>query len=159
MEGRGGPGPGGLITAQAESPPPPVPVSVPAQPHLGLEAQRQDGYPSGYLPVPPVNATLADAVRQLGADAAGYTLNVGSPAQEREFGQYRQVREDAQRSGMPRIEWSCPHGVAKANFPHRDKQSGAAGLISSRNIWPREHGEPPHFTPQLKDILARYPSG
>ena len=76
----------------------------------------------------------------------GYTLHVGSPAQERDFEQYRQVREDAQRSGMPLIVWSCPRG-------------GAAGLIFGRNIWPREHGESRHFTAQLKDILARYPSG
>jgi class I fructose-bisphosphate aldolase len=50
---------------------------------------------------------MADPVR-LGADVAGYTLYVGSPAQERDFGQYRQIREDAQRSGLPLIVGSYP---------------------------------------------------
>ncbi len=125
---------------------------------MGLEAQRQDGHPAGYPPLSPGNATVADAVR-LGADAVGYTLYVGSPAQERDLEQYRQVREDAQRSGMPLSVWSCPRGVVKVNVPHPDQQYGAAGLIFGRNIWPREPGESPHFTPQLKDILAKYPPG
>ena len=96
---------------------------------------------------------MADAVR-LGADAVGYTLYVGSPAQERDFEQYRQVREDAQQLGMPLIVWSYPRGeaidakggkdsfyavdyaartaselgadVVKVNFPHPEKQNGAA---------------------------------
>ena len=83
---------------------------------------------------------------RLGADAVGYTLHVGSPAHKRDFEQSRRVREDAHRSGMPLIVWSCPRG-------------GAAGLILGRNIRPREHGESLHVTAQLKDILARYPSG
>ena len=94
---------------------------------------------------------MEDAVR-LGADAVGYTLYVGTPAQERDFAQYLRVREDAQRLGMPLIVWSYPRGAAidakggkdsfyavdyaartaselgadvvKVNFPHPEKQSG-----------------------------------
>lgn len=58
-----------------------------------------------------LNATVADAVR-LGADAVGYTLYVGSPAQDRDFAQFRQVREDADRLGMPVIVWAYPRGSA-----------------------------------------------
>jgi len=102
-------------------------------------------------PLSPVNATVEDAVR-LGADAVGYTLYVGSPAQEQDFSQLRSVREDAARLGMPLIVWSYPRGsfvdskggkdsfyavdyaartaselgadVVKVNFPHPEKQSG-----------------------------------
>jgi fructose-bisphosphate aldolase, class I len=102
-------------------------------------------------PLSPVNATVEDAVR-LGADAVGYTLYVGSPAQEHDFRQLLRIREDAQRLGMPLIVWSYPRGsavdakggndsfyavdyaartaselgadVVKVNFPHPEKQSG-----------------------------------
>jgi len=59
----------------------------------------------------PLTATVADAVR-LGADAVGYTLQVGSPAQAADFAQYRRVREEATRLGMPLIAWACPRGSA-----------------------------------------------
>ena len=102
-------------------------------------------------PFSPVNASVEEAVR-LGADAVGYTLYVGSPAQDRDFAQYRQVRADAERLGMPLIVWSYPRGTAidakggkdsfyavdyaariaselgadlvKVNFPRPEKQDG-----------------------------------
>jgi fructose-bisphosphate aldolase, class I len=52
-----------------------------------------------------------DAVR-LGADAVGYTLYVGTPAQEHDLEQYRRVRADAHRLGMPLIVWAYPRGSA-----------------------------------------------
>ena len=89
---------------------------------------------------------------RLGADAVGYTLYVGTPAQDRDFEQFRQVRQDAHRLGMPLIVWAYPRGtsidakggkdsfyavdyaartaselgadVVKVNFPHPDKHSG-----------------------------------
>ncbi len=101
----------------------------------------------------PVNATVEDAVR-LGADAVGYTLYIGTPVQEVDFEQYRRVREDAQRFGVPLIVWAYPRGsaigakggkdsfyavdyasrtaselgadVVKVNFPHPEKQSGVS---------------------------------
>ncbi len=103
-------------------------------------------------PLSPLNASVEDAVR-LGADAVGYTLYVGSPAQEHDFSQLRRVRDDAVRLGMPLIVWSYPRGpavdskggkdsfyavdyaartaselgadVVKVNFPHPEKISGA----------------------------------
>jgi class I fructose-bisphosphate aldolase len=59
----------------------------------------------------PLHASVEDAVR-LGADAVGYTLYVGTPAASADFAQYRQVRADAQRLGMPLIVWAYPRGSA-----------------------------------------------
>ena len=123
-------------------------------------------------PLSPVSATVADAVR-LDADAVGYTLYVGSPAQERDFEQYRQVRGDAQRFGTPLIVWSYPRGEAIETKGGKDSfyavdyaartaselGAGATGLIFGRKIRPREHGESLRFVAQLNDILARYSSG
>jgi len=109
-------------------------------------------------PLSPLNGTVEDAVR-LGADAVGYTLYVGSPAQEHDFRQYLQVREEALRLGMPLIVWSYPRGadidakggkdslyavdyaartaselgadIVKVNFPHPDKQSGVPAEYAS----------------------------
>jgi class I fructose-bisphosphate aldolase len=120
---------------------------------LVLKLNGKTDIPSAIDPLSPVNATVEDAVR-LGADAVGYTLYVGTPAQERDFAQYHQVRADALRFGMPLIVWSYPRGSAidakggkdsfyavdyaartaselgadmvKVNFPHPEKQSGAA---------------------------------
>jgi len=204
---------------------------------LVLKLNGKTDIPAAIDPLSPVNATVEDAVR-LGADAVGYTLYVGTPAQERDFAQYRQVRADAERLGMPLIVWSYPRGsaidakggkdsfyavdyaartaselgadVVKVNFPHPEKQSGAAapylrefspqqaidavaesanrtlllvsggeragdqdmldkarmsmeagatGLIFGRNVWQREHGESLRFIAQLRDILAKHPSG
>ena len=57
------------------------------------------------------NASVEDAVR-LGADAVGYTLYVGSPRQDLDLAQIRQVREDCERFGMPLVVWSYPRGAA-----------------------------------------------
>jgi fructose-bisphosphate aldolase, class I len=120
---------------------------------LVLKLNGKTDIPSAIDPLSPANATVEDAVR-LGADAVGYTLYLGTPAQEHDFAQYRQVRADALRYGMPLIVWSYPRGSAvdakggkdsfyavdyaaraaselgadmvKVNFPHPEKQSGAA---------------------------------
>jgi class I fructose-bisphosphate aldolase len=56
-------------------------------------------------------ASVEDAVR-LGADAVGYTLYVGSPAQGRDFIQLGKVRAECERYGMPLIVWAYPRGAA-----------------------------------------------
>ena len=117
---------------------------------LVLKLNGKTDIPSAIDPLSPLNATVEDAVR-LGADAVGYTLYVGSPAQEHDFAQYLRVREDARRLGMPLIVWSYPRGsaidakggkdsfyavdyaartaselgadVVKVNFPHPEKRS------------------------------------
>lgn len=117
---------------------------------LILKLNGKTDIPSDAEALSPLHATVADAVR-LGADAVGYTLYVGTPAQELDFRQYQQVRADAQRFGMPLIVWAYPRGsaieakggkdsfyavdyaarvaselgadVVKVNFPHPDKRS------------------------------------
>lgn len=78
---------------------------------LVLKLNGKTEIPSDDQALSPLNATVEDAVR-LGADAVGYTLYVGTPAQEADFAQYRQVREDARRLGMPLIVWAYPRGAA-----------------------------------------------
>jgi fructose-bisphosphate aldolase, class I len=118
---------------------------------LVLKLNGKTDIPAGIDPLSPVNATVRDAVR-LGADAVGYTLYVGSPAQEHDFRQYLAIRDEARELGMPLIVWSYPRGpaidakggkdsfyavdyaartaselgadVVKVNFPHPEKQDG-----------------------------------
>ena len=117
---------------------------------LILKLNGKTDIPSDDAALSPVHASVEDAVR-LGADAVGYTLYVGSPAQEIDFVQYRQVRADAERLGMPLIVWAYPRGAAiegkggkdsfyavdyaarvaselgadvvKVNFPHPEKRA------------------------------------
>jgi class I fructose-bisphosphate aldolase len=78
---------------------------------LILKLNGKTEIPSDAEALSPLTATVADAVR-LGADAVGYTLHVGSPAQAADLAQYRQVREEAARLGMPLIAWAYPRGSA-----------------------------------------------
>jgi DhnA family fructose-bisphosphate aldolase class Ia len=66
-----------------------------------------------------VAATVEDAVR-LGADAVGYTLYLGSPAQDRDFIQLGQVRKECDHYAMPLIVWSYPRGSAVEATGGRD---------------------------------------
>jgi class I fructose-bisphosphate aldolase len=116
---------------------------------LILKLNGKTDIPPDESALSPLHASVADAVR-LGADAVGYTLYVGTPAAETDFAQYRQVREDAARLGMPLIVWAYPRGsaieakggrnsfyavdyaartaselgadVVKVNFPHPEKR-------------------------------------
>ena len=118
---------------------------------LILKLNGKTDIPPDGAALSPLHASVADAVR-LGADAVGYTLYVGTPAAEADFAQYRQVREDAARLGMPLIVWAYPRGsaieakggrdsfyavdyaartaselgadVVKVNFPHPGKRAG-----------------------------------
>ncbi len=67
----------------------------------------------------PLNASVEDAVR-LGADAVGYTLYVGSPRQDDDLRQLREVRADCDRYGMPLVIWSYPRGSAIEKKGGRD---------------------------------------
>ena len=119
--------------------------------HLILKLNGKTDIPSDEAALSPVHASVEDAVR-LGADAVGYTLYVGTPAQEQDFAQYRRIRDDAQRLGMPLVVWAYPRGsaieakggkdsfyavdyaartaselgadVVKLNFPHPEKVDG-----------------------------------
>jgi len=78
---------------------------------LILKLNGKTDIPSDERALSSLHASVEDAVR-LGADAVGYTLYVGSPAQDADFAQYRTVRQDAQRLGMPLIVWAYPRGEA-----------------------------------------------
>lgn len=58
-----------------------------------------------------LTSSVEDAVR-LGADAVGYTLYVGSPAQDVDIAQCNEVRRECEKYGMPLIIWAYPRGVA-----------------------------------------------
>ncbi len=76
---------------------------------LILKINGKTNVPSDEEAFSSLTATVEDAVR-LGADAVGYTLYVGSPAQDRDFAQFREVRREAERLGMPVIVWAYPRG-------------------------------------------------
>ncbi len=67
----------------------------------------------------PLTGSVEDAVR-LGADAVGYTIYVGSPAQDRDLAQATHVRQEAERLGMPLIIWAYPRGSAAEEKGGRD---------------------------------------
>lgn len=118
---------------------------------LILKLNGKTDIPSDAAALSPLHASVEDAVR-LGADAVGYTLYVGTSAQAEDFEQYRQVRADAERCGLPLIVWAYPRGkeveskggkdsfyavdyaarvaselgadVVKLNFPHPEKTAG-----------------------------------
>jgi len=78
---------------------------------LVLKLNGKTELPPGDAPLSPLNATVEDAVR-LGADAVGYTVYVGSARQDEDFTQFRGVRQDCERYGMPLIVWAYPRGSA-----------------------------------------------
>lgn len=117
---------------------------------LILKLNGKTDIPSDARALSPLHASVNDAV-QLGADAVGYTLYVGSPAQDQDFAQFREIRTDAKKYGMPLIVWAYPRGeaieakggnssfyavdyaariaselgadVVKVNFPHPDQRT------------------------------------
>lgn len=80
---------------------------------LILKLNGKTGVPSDAQAFSPLTGTVEDAVH-LGADAVGYTIYVGSPAQDKDFLQFLQVRRDADRLGMPIVVWAYPRGEAIA---------------------------------------------
>jgi class I fructose-bisphosphate aldolase len=78
---------------------------------LILKLNGKTEIPPDKAPISPCICSVEDAVR-LGADAVGYTLYVGSPLQAQDFEQFRRVREEASRYGMPIIVWAYPRGEA-----------------------------------------------
>jgi len=95
--------------------------------HIGLAEKYHKNY-AGTVPlvlkingktnVPPdddafssLTSSVEDAIR-LGADAVGYTLYVGSPAQDVDIAQCNEVRRECDEYGMPLIIWAYPRGAA-----------------------------------------------
>ncbi len=86
---------------------------------LILKLNGKTAIPSDAQAFSPLTGTVEDAVR-LGADAVGYTVYVGSPAQDRDFLQLLEVRRAAERFGMPLVVWAYPRGEAVAKKGGRD---------------------------------------
>lgn len=86
---------------------------------LILKLNGKTAIPSDAQAFSPLTGTVEDAVR-LGADAVGYTVYVGSPAQDRDFLQFAEVRRSAERFGMPVVVWAYPRGEAIAKKGGRD---------------------------------------
>ncbi len=80
---------------------------------LILKINGKTSIPSDAQAFSGLTGTVEDAVR-LGADVVGYTLYVGSPAQDRDFLQFLEVRREAERFGMPTMVWAYPRGEAVA---------------------------------------------
>ncbi|HXW51630.1 MAG TPA: hypothetical protein VEJ41_06525 [Candidatus Acidoferrales bacterium] len=78
---------------------------------LVLKINGKTNIPSDDDAFSPMTASVEDAVR-MGADAVGYTLYVGSPAQGTDIAQLTHVRENCDRYGMPLIVWAYPRGKA-----------------------------------------------
>ena len=76
-----------------------------------LKINGKTRIPSDSHALSPMTASVEDAVR-IGADAIGYTLYAGSPSQVADFTQFRKVKADADRYGMPIIMWAYPRGEA-----------------------------------------------
>lgn len=78
---------------------------------LLLKINGKTNVPSDDEPFSALTSSVEDAVR-LGADAVGYTLYVGSPAQDTDIAQVNEVRRECERFGMPLVVWAYPRGAA-----------------------------------------------
>jgi len=76
---------------------------------LVLKLNGKTGVPPDDDAFSPLTGSVEDALR-LNAAAVGYTLYVGSPAQDRDIAQLARVREEAHRYGLPLIVWAYPRG-------------------------------------------------
>lgn len=86
---------------------------------LVLKINGKTTIPSDSQAFSSLTGTVEEAVR-LGADAIGYTLYVGSPAQDRDIEQFMMVRQEADRFGIPVIMWAYPRGEAIEKKGGRD---------------------------------------
>ncbi len=84
-----------------------------------LKINGKTSIPPDTQPFSPLTASVEDAVR-IGADAIGYTLYVGSPNQHLDISQYREVKSQADRYGLPVILWAYPRGEAVEKKGGRD---------------------------------------
>jgi class I fructose-bisphosphate aldolase len=88
-----------------------------------LKLNGKTRIPGANDPISPMTGSVEDAVR-IGADAIGYTLYVGSPSQVADLNQFRKLKADAERYGMPIIVWAYPRGEAV------DKKGGRDSLYA-----------------------------
>lgn len=124
---------------------------------LVLKLNGKTGIPSDEEAFSPLTARVEDALR-LGALAIGYTLYVGSPAQDRDIAQFERVREEATRYGIPVIVWAYPRGkdVEKRggkDSPFAVEYAARVALELGADVIKVNI---PHYDPTRKD---QYPGG
>ena len=78
---------------------------------LVLKVNGKTNVPSDDESFSSLTSSVEDAVR-LGACGVGYTLYVGSPAQDVDISQCNEVRRECERYGIPLIIWAYPRGTA-----------------------------------------------
>mgnify|MGYP001592062125 CR=1 FL=1 len=86
---------------------------------LILKVNGKTAIPSDDEAFSPLTSTVEDAVR-LGATAVGYTLFVGSPAQDRDIAQLNKVRLECRKNDLPLVVWSYPRGKDVQDKGDRD---------------------------------------
>lgn len=96
---------------------------------LLLKLNGKTSIPSDDEAFSPLASDVSDAVK-LGADAVGYTLYVGSSAQDRDIAQLKKVRQEAEKAGLPLVVWSYPRG--KFVKEHGGKNHFAAVAYAAR---------------------------
>ncbi len=86
---------------------------------LILKVNGKTAIPSDDEAFSPLTSMVEDAVR-LGASAVGYTLYVGSPAQDRDIAQLSKVRLECVKNNLPLVVWSYSRGKAVQEKGDRD---------------------------------------
>lgn len=86
---------------------------------LVVKLNGRSSLPADVDPFSSMTGHVEDAVA-LGADAVGYTLYVGSPAQDRDIRQLSDLRRECERLSMPLIVWSYPRGKPVDDAGGRD---------------------------------------
>ncbi len=86
---------------------------------LILKVNGKTAIPNDDEAFSPLTSTVEDAAR-IGATAVGYTLYVGSPAQDKDLAQLCQVRKECVEHGLPLVVWSYPRGKAVQEKGDRD---------------------------------------
>jgi class I fructose-bisphosphate aldolase len=131
---------------------------------LILKLNGKTNIPDDAEAVSPAFATALDAVR-LGADAVGYTLYVGSPRQDVEIREFRRVRSDCERLGMPLVLWSYPRGRAiearggKGTLYAQDYAARVAEELGADLVKLHEPDETTEGTPEPYRSLREPPAG
>lgn len=78
---------------------------------LILKLNGKTNIPWNATPLAGITGTVEDAL-DLGAEAVGYTLYVGSERQDEDFREFNEIRLEAKDAGLPLFVWAYPRGDA-----------------------------------------------
>ncbi len=127
---------------------------------LVVKVNGRSNLPYDVDPISTLTGTVEEAVG-IGADAIGYTLYVGSGAQDRDFVQLMEVRREAERLGMPLIIWAYPRGRQVEEAGGRDSlyavdYAGRLALELGADVvklnLPRAHKESPRAPKDYNEL-------